>query len=92
MMDEVKLHTPLYRNEQSQFTINRNLGEFVRTWWSKKYSSLAQNYWVYRLCLLFGILNTRKHNVSETGCFCPQVRGGATPTLLGLLERADLNH
>jgi hypothetical protein len=26
-----------------------------------------QNYWVFGLCLSFGILETRKHNVSETG-------------------------
>jgi hypothetical protein len=33
--------------------------------------------------------NTREHVVSKTGCFLPQVWG--TSTLLGLLERANLN-
>jgi hypothetical protein len=29
--------------------------------------SLSENYWVSGLCPLSGILNTIKHNVSETG-------------------------
>jgi hypothetical protein len=29
--------------------------------------STAQNYWDFELCPLSGILETRKHNVSETG-------------------------
>jgi hypothetical protein len=34
-----------------------------------------------------------KHDVSDTECFCPQVkRGEKTPTQLGPLERANLNH
>jgi hypothetical protein len=36
----------------------------------------TQNYWVSGLGTSFGILKTRKHNVSKTGCFHPQVRGG----------------
>jgi hypothetical protein len=34
--------------------------------------------------------NTREHNVSETGYFCPQVRGETPP--LDPLERANFNH
>jgi hypothetical protein len=50
----------------------------------------TQNYWVFGLCPSSGILETRKHNVSETGRFRAQVRG-EIPTLLGTLERANLN-
>jgi hypothetical protein len=28
----------------------------------------TQNYWIYGLSPLSGILEIRKHNVSETGC------------------------
>jgi hypothetical protein len=38
---------------------------------------------------------SKEYNVSETGstgCFHPQTRGGETCTLLGPLERANLNH
>jgi hypothetical protein len=52
----------------------------------------TQNYWVYGLFPSSGILETREHNVSKTGTVCPQVRGGKTPTQLGPLERANLNH
>jgi hypothetical protein len=31
---------------------------------------LTQKYWGFGLCLWSGILETRKHNVSETGCVC----------------------
>jgi hypothetical protein len=52
----------------------------------------TQNYFVF-FCFFFtfspsGILETRKHDVSETR---PQVRG-KTPTQLGASERANLNH
>jgi hypothetical protein len=53
----------------------------------------TQNYWVFGLFLSSGILETRKHDVSETGCFRPQIKGGnKTPTQLGPLERVNLNH
>jgi hypothetical protein len=39
----------------------------------------------------FGILENRKHDVSETVCFRPQVKGEKTPTQLGPLKRANLN-
>jgi hypothetical protein len=53
----------------------------------------TQNYWVFGLFLSFGILGTRKHDVSETGsvpllrCVCVR-EGGKTPTQLGPLDRA----
>jgi hypothetical protein len=53
----------------------------------------TQDYWGFWTFPLSGILETRKHDVSETGCFRPQVEGGnKTPTQLGPLERADLNY
>jgi hypothetical protein len=36
----------------------------------------TQNHWLSALCPSSGIINTRKHNVSETGCFRPQTKGG----------------
>jgi hypothetical protein len=51
----------------------------------------AQNYWVFGLCPLSTILETRKHRVSETGSVSI-LRWGKTPTLLSPSERADLNH
>jgi hypothetical protein len=42
----------------------------------------TQNYWVFGLFASSGILETRKHDVSETGCFRPQVKGEKTPTLV----------
>jgi hypothetical protein len=53
----------------------------------------TQDYWVFLTFPSSGILETRKHDVSETGCFRPQVKGGnKTPTQLGPLETAILNH
>jgi hypothetical protein len=51
----------------------------------------TQNYWVSGLCPSSGILETTKHNVSETGRFRPQVRR-ETPTQcqLGLLELTSI--
>jgi hypothetical protein len=54
----------------------------------------TQKYWVFGLCLSSGFfLNTKekKNNVSETGSVSV-FRWGKTPTLLGPLERANLNH
>jgi hypothetical protein len=42
-----------------------------------KGSDDTQNYWVSGLCSSSGILNTKKCNFLETGCFRPQVRGGS---------------
>jgi hypothetical protein len=36
----------------------------------------TQNYWVFGFCPSSSILKTRDHNLSETGCFHPQARGG----------------
>jgi hypothetical protein len=44
----------------------------------------TQNHWVSGLCPLSGILNTRTHNVSETGSVSRE-----TTTLLCSLERAS---
>jgi hypothetical protein len=55
-----------------------------------------QNCWASSLCPSSGILNTRNHNVSETGSVSILRWGGGgggqeTPTQLGPLERANLN-
>jgi hypothetical protein len=52
----------------------------------------TQNYCVFGLHPSSGILETRKHNVSETGSVSILKWGGKTPTQLGPLERANLNH
>jgi hypothetical protein len=52
---------------------------------------VSQNYWVFGLRPSSGILETIKHNVSETGLFpSPGEGGGKTTTLLSPLERANL--
>jgi hypothetical protein len=52
----------------------------------------TQNYWIFGLCPSSGILETRKHNVSETGSVSVLRWREETPILLGPLERANLNH
>jgi hypothetical protein len=53
----------------------------------------TQNYWVFGLFPSSGILGTRKtQRFGNWICFRPQVRGEETPTLLGPLDRANLNH
>jgi hypothetical protein len=51
-----------------------------------------QDYWVFGLCPSSGILKNRRTRFGNWICFRPQVRGQETPTQLGLLERASLNH
>jgi hypothetical protein len=51
----------------------------------------TQTYWVFGLCPSSGILETRKHNVSETESVSVLRSGGKTPTQLGTLERANLS-
>jgi hypothetical protein len=51
-----------------------------------------QNHYVSGIRPSSGILNTIKHNVSETGLLPSSDAGRETPTLLGPLERANLNH
>jgi hypothetical protein len=50
------------------------------------------NYWVFGLCPSSGILETRKHNVSETGSVSVLRREWKTPTQLGPVERANLSY
>jgi hypothetical protein len=49
----------------------------------------TQNYWVSALCLSSGILNT---TFRKLGPFPSSGEGRKTPTLLGPLERVNLNH
>jgi hypothetical protein len=52
----------------------------------------TQNYWVSGLFPSAAILQTRKHDFSETICFRPQVRWEKTATQLVPLERANVNY
>jgi hypothetical protein len=52
-----------------------------------------ENYLVFGLSPLSGILGNRKHDVSETGSVSIfRCGGGKTPTHLGPLDRVNLNH
>jgi hypothetical protein len=53
-----------------------------------------QNYWVFGLFLSSIIVGTRKYDILETGSVSVLRReeGGKTPTQLGPLDRANLNH
>jgi hypothetical protein len=52
----------------------------------------TQNYWVLGLCSSLGTSKNRKgKNVLNTGCLHPQVRRWDISTMLGPLERHDLN-
>jgi hypothetical protein len=54
-------------------------------------NTVTQNYWIFGLCPSSGIVETIKHNVSETGSVSVlRWEGGTTPTQLGPLERANL--
>jgi hypothetical protein len=50
----------------------------------------TQNYWVFGLCPSTDILETRKHNVSETGSVSVLRRGEGEITQVGAVERANL--
>jgi hypothetical protein len=52
---------------------------------------INQNSWVFGLCPSSGILETKKHNVSETGCFCPQMRGEDTYSVAPLRKSTGLS-
>jgi hypothetical protein len=52
----------------------------------------TQNYWIAGLCPSSGILNTRKHNVSETGSVSVVRSGEGGTYFVGSLERGNLNH
>jgi hypothetical protein len=60
-------------------------------WFSTWNTYSTQNCWVSGLCPSSGTLNTRKDNVSETQSVSVLWSRGETPTLLGALERANLN-
>jgi hypothetical protein len=47
--------------------------------------------WVFGFWLSSGILKLENTTFWKLDLFCPQV-SGERPTLLGLLERANLNH
>jgi hypothetical protein len=47
----------------------------------------TQNYLVFGLCPSSGILENRKHDVSETGCVSVLRWRGKTPTQLGPLKK-----
>jgi hypothetical protein len=53
---------------------------------------ITQNYRVLGLFPSSGILENRKHDVSETGSGSVLRRGGKTPTQFGHLERANHTH
>jgi hypothetical protein len=72
----------------------RRFKQFIswsRFWRVLKMVNNTQNYWIFGLCPSSGILETRKH-VSETGSVSAFRWDGRTPTQLGPLERANLNH
>jgi hypothetical protein len=52
----------------------------------------TQNHWVFGHCSSPGILEIRKQNVFRELDLFPSSGEGETHTLLGPLERADLNH
>jgi hypothetical protein len=52
----------------------------------------TQNYWGFGLCSSSDILKIRENNVSETGSVSVLRWDADTPTLSGLLERANLNN
>jgi hypothetical protein len=70
-------------NQATSFIAHR--GRSISTYYS-------QNYWISGLCPSSGILKTKKHNVSETGSVSVLRGEGKTPTLLGPIERTNLNH
>jgi hypothetical protein len=52
----------------------------------------TQNFWFCGLYPSHGVLNIREHNISKDGFFPSSGEGMETPTRLGSLERANLNH
>jgi hypothetical protein len=55
-----------------------------------KHINGAQDYCIFGLCPLSDIV--KNMTFQNWVCFHPQVRGWEAPTLLGPLERANLNH
>jgi hypothetical protein len=63
------------------------------TWCHLLEHYFSQNYWVFGLFPSSGILENRKDDVSETGSVSLlRWRGEKTPSQLGPLEKANLNH
>jgi hypothetical protein len=61
---------------------------------SIRYNEFPQRYWVFGLCPSSGFFLNNNEKTQRFGnwiCFRTQVKG-ETPTLLGPLERANLNH
>jgi hypothetical protein len=52
----------------------------------------TQNYWVFGLCPSSGILEAKNTTFWKMDLFPSSGEGEVTPTLLGPLERANLNH
>jgi hypothetical protein len=52
----------------------------------------TQNYWVSGLCPLSGIVTLKNVMFQKLDLFPSSGEEKGTPTLLGLLERADHNH
>jgi hypothetical protein len=48
----------------------------------------THNYWVFGLFPSSGILENRKHDVSETACFRPQVKGAEDTYSVGPLGKS----
>jgi hypothetical protein len=59
---------------------------------SEKYKVEIQNYWIFGRFPSSGILENKKHDFWETGCFHSQVKVEKTSAQLGPLEGANLNH
>jgi hypothetical protein len=68
---------------------NTEWKENGRTRFLIELGTFFQNYWVLGLGPLPGIVQTRKHNIQESGLVSLKEE---TSTLLGPLERANLNH
>jgi hypothetical protein len=54
--------------------------------------SSTQNHWISGICPSTGIVTTMKYNFRKLDLFPSSGEGRETPTLLGPLERDNLNH
>jgi hypothetical protein len=74
---------------------SENFEKLLNTWFWRILTIVynTQVYWFFWTFPSSGILETRKHEVSETGSVSVlRWEGEKTPTQLGPLERANLNH
>jgi hypothetical protein len=102
--DWLKVHNPTQKNYLSLNPKKRERKARVHTGLSSRWWWDSKGFWGWCITLritgilgLFQrpsseILKTRKHNVSETGFSSACRWRRETPTLLGPLERANLNH